>query len=325
MKYLNLLKQGWKGIFLAICVGVVAIIIKNVFKHPVLDPLLVALAIGIIIRSFIKLNDKYISGFTLASSLFIPVGVILYGAVNLNFAKFGNVDTNSVFLLFIVCIVYVISTLVLSNLFGLTEKQGYLIATGSTICGASAIAITSGAIEAEPDDVSNSLIPVYISALIGLFVILPVLAAGLKMSDMDYGIFSGTVLQFTGFVKAAVSDMPAHVKTTALSVKAVRYVGLLFLIPLFSSFVKRRFHIPWFLWFFLGAGVAFSLMPELAKTLRPSFKLILTVLWSIAMGAIGLSADIKKLFTKTGMKALGASFISFLVAIAIYIVGIKML
>jgi uncharacterized integral membrane protein (TIGR00698 family) len=257
--------------------------------------------------------------------LFIPIGVIFYGAVNLNFVKFASVNPVFIFIVLIVFIVYLTSIFFLSSLFDIKEKTAYLIATGSAICGASAIAITSEAVDAEPEDVSNSLIPVFVTALLGLFIFLPFLAVVLKMSGLDYSIMAGTVLQFTGFVKAAVADMPVaggdikDLMALALSIKAVRYVGLLFLIPLFASIVKGRFYIPWYLWAFLTAGLIFSFLPDLAKALNPVFKPILTYLWSIAMAAIGLNANIKVLFSKDGAKAFLISFISFSVATSIFL------
>jgi len=325
LRHLNLIKDGWKGIVICIITGAIAIAIKDITKLSTLDPLLVAMAIGIALRALIKFNDTFISGFRLAPSIFIPVGVILYGAVNLNFTGFAKVDATTLFLIFIVFICYLISTLILSGIFGLKEKTGYLIATGSAICGASAIAITSKAVDAEPSDVSMSLIPVYLSALLGLFFILPFIRQVAMMSDMTYGVFSGGILQFTGFVKAAVANYPVEIRSIALSVKATRYVGLLFVIPLFASFIKGRLYIPWYLGLFLGAGVLFSLMPDLSDAARPICKITLNILWSIAMAAIGLNTNIKTIISKDGIKAFCVSILSFLVAAGVFLGGIKLM
>ncbi|MBU0468167.1 MAG: putative sulfate exporter family transporter [Candidatus Omnitrophica bacterium] len=317
--------QFWKGVLIATLVGLAAVLIETFAEWPILDPLVIAMVIGISLRSFIKFDDDIISGFKLAPSLFIPIGVIFYGAVSLNFTSFIQVDPNYIFTLFIVFIVYIVSGLFLSSVFRLNEKVGYLITAGSAICGASAIAITTKAIDADSDDVSVSLIVVFLSALIGLFIVLPVVASVFNLSELDYAIFSGVVMQFTGFVKAAVSGFSEEVKMVALSVKAVRYVGLLFLIPLFASFSKGKLTIPWYLFAFLAAGIIFTLMPDLAKVLKPAFKIILNVLWSIAMGAIGLNANLKKIFTKSGIKAFAVSFLAFIVAVITYVVSVKCL
>ena len=307
--------KSWKGVLIAAFVGLTAVFIENFFKLPILDPLVVAMVIGIIMKSFVKFDDDIISGFKL----------VFYGAVSLNFSNFIRMDLNSVFTLFIVFIVYILSGIILSNMFGIKEKAGYLITAGSAICGASAIAITSKAIDADADDVSVSLISVFLSALIGLFIVLPVVASVFDISGLDYAVFSGSVMQFTGFVKASVAGLSEEVKIVAQSVKAIRYVGLIFLIPLFASFAKGKLTIPLYLWGFLGAGIAFSLMPDLAKVLNPSFKIILNILWSIAMGAIGLNTNLKSLFTKYGMKVFTVSFITFMSAVITFVVGLKYL
>jgi uncharacterized integral membrane protein (TIGR00698 family) len=319
------LAQNWRGIIIAIIVGVIAVLIREFFGSPILDPLLVALVIGIILRSFIRFNDKFIFGFKLTPLLFIPIGVIFYGAVNLDFVKFASVNPMFIFIVIIVFIVYLTSTFLLSIMLNIDDKTTYLIAAGSAVCGASAIAITSNAVDAEPDDVSNSLIPVFLSALLGLFVFLPFLAVVLRMTGLDYAIMAGAVLQFTGFVKAAITNIPvasANVNdllSLALSVKAVRYIGLLILIPLFASFVRGRFYVPWYLWGFLMAGLIFSFVPDLARAMNPIFKPALTYLWSIAMAAIGLNANLKTLFSANGFKAFIVSFFSFAIATSVFL------
>jgi len=324
MRQLASFKYGWKSMIIPCLIGISAMLIQHYSNMPILDPLILALAIGIFLRTFIAFSENELSAFRLAPTLFIPIGVIFYGAVNLNFVEFAKVDINFIFLAFIVFLVYIITTLFLASVLKLNERIGYLIATGSAICGASAIAITSQAVDAESDDVSLSLISVFFSALIGLFFILPFLNKYFAMTGMEHGVFSGAVLQFTGFVKAAVANASEEVKVAALSVKAIRYVGLIFVIPMFASFVKGKFHVPWFLWAFLGAGILFSFAPPVAQALKPTLKIILTVLWSIAMAAIGLNANLVTLFTKNGLKAFIVSFISFLIAIVIFLGGIKL-
>lgn len=323
--YIEAVKAGWRGMIIAVIIGLVAVYLQEITGNPVLDPLLVAMAIGIIYNSFLKMDSDMARGLTVMPLVFIPVGVIFYGAVNLNFPRFATIDSDYMFLLLIVFLIYIISILYFSALFGLKEKVGYLIATGSAICGASAIMITSDAIEAEPDEVSLSLVPVYISALIGLFFIIPLLSSMMNLFNDEYGILSATVLQFTGFVKAAVSNLPGKVGQMAMSVKAVRYLGLPIIIPLFASFVRGRLHIPWYLWAFLAAGIIFSYIPQLHQLCGTLFRSILNILWSIAMASIGLSANIKTLFTRQGFNALCVSLISFIIAAGTFIVGLKIL
>ncbi|MBN2484016.1 MAG: putative sulfate exporter family transporter [Candidatus Omnitrophica bacterium] len=313
----------WLVVTLAISLFV--FLIGKLIPSPLLDPLLVALTLGIILRLLIKFNDTSLAQLRMAPAFLIPPGVILYGAVNLNFSKLTPLDPNFIFLIFIVFLIYTISCLMFSRLLRLNERTGYLITTGSTICGASAITITSRGIDAEPEEISLSLIPIFIAALIGLFFIMPNVKIMMGLSPTEYGVFAGTVLQFTGFVKAAVADLPGEVQNIAMSVKAVRYVGLLFMIPLFASIIKGKPYVPMVLWFFLGAGLLFSFFPTLTAAVKPFFKTLLNILWSMAMAAIGLNANAKKIFSREGLKALIVSLLSFFIATSVFLTGILIL
>ena len=261
-----------------------------------------------------------------AAMAFISLGVVFYGFTNLNFRTFTQVSADYIFLLVLVFLTYIISILLLSYWIGLKEKTGYLIAAGSAICGASAIAIASRAMDAEPDDISLSLIPVFITALIGLVWLLPFLKEIMNLTDLEYGVFAGTTLHFTGFVKTSIAGLLPEVKAAALAVKTFRYLGLLFIIPVCASFIKNKLHVPWYLWAFLGAGIVSSLLPqELTSRVIPLVKIILNVLWGIAMAAIGLNANMRALFTKTGLKSLTVSFASFLLAVIVFLIGINII
>ena len=312
-------------VLLTLGVSIVVILIQKLIKSPLLDPLLLALTLGIILRLLIKFNQKSLAELRMAPALLIPPGVILYGAVNLNFSKLTPLDPNYIFLIFIVFLVYTVSCLILSRLLKLPERVGYLITTGSTICGASAITITSRSIEAEPDDISLSLIPIFIVALIGLFFIIPNVKIMFGLDAMEYGVFSATTLQFTGFVKAAVAKLPADIQNIAMSIKAVRYLGLLFLIPLFASLIRGKLYIPMVLWFFICAGIIFSFFPAITVRFQPFFKIALNVLWSMAMAAIGLNADVKKIFSREGLKAFIVSLLAFFIAVGVFLAGIWVL
>ncbi|MBU1783863.1 MAG: YeiH family protein [Candidatus Omnitrophica bacterium] len=335
---LNLLKERWQGIAVAVLVGLLGYGLKVMTKSPIADPLLAAMIIGVIAGTGIGKESKLRRGFVIAPVIFIPIGVIFYAAKNLNFTKFARVETSMVVLLIIIMVVYFAVILLMGKFLRQRKQITYLTATGSAICGASAIAIVSPAVDAEPDDVSISLLAVALTAGVGLFMFFPFLAILFDMTNRDYGLLSGSVLQFTGFVKAAVGTMPflkieipaKELASLALSVKAVRYIGLLIAIPLFSSLVKKKFYIPWFLWAFLGAGLLGSWISATneilyTKALVPFIRPIYNISWSIAMAAIGLNVDVKRLSSNNGIKALIMAFAGFLAAIAVFFIGVHVI
>ena len=325
-KYFTLFKTGWLGLLLACAVGFISYFLKELIKSPLVDSLLVAMILGIIIRTAISNNKKLIPGFVLAPLVFIPIGVIFYGAVNLNFVKIAQIDAKFIILLLAIILVYIGVILGLGKFLKQRKQVTYLVATGSAICGASAIAITAPTVEADPDDVSTSLISVFVVASFGLFILLPFLNSLLGMSEQIFALFSGMTLQFTGFVKVAAGELTKEMSSLALSVKAARYIGLLFVIPYFASLIKKKIHIPWFLWAFLGTGLLFSFLPKMIiNSLMPILKPTLDILWAMAMAGIGLNADIKALISDNGLKALLMAFCGFIAAVLTFFIGIAVI
>jgi len=329
------IEKNWFPLLLSFLLGLSAYFLKIYIKSGLLDPLLVAMLFGILIN--IVLRRRWSLSFSTAPLTLIPIGIVFYGMKNLNFVEFSMVNPYVMALLGVIMLTYFGVIFLLGKLLNQRKKITYLTATGSAICGASAIAITSSVIEADPDDVSVSLLSVFAAAMFGLFLLLPFLTLLFGFDNKLYALFSASVLQFTGFVKVSLQTLPFLKEVIsmneaidlALSVKAVRYLGLLIAIPLFASLTKKKFILPWYLWAFLGAGILGSYIYATNETLYkntliPIVKPIYTVLWASAMAAIGLNTDIEKLLGSNGIRALVMSFLGFFTATVVFILGVSM-
>ncbi|RJQ49617.1 MAG: putative sulfate exporter family transporter [Nitrospiraceae bacterium] len=323
------------GLILVITIGVLCTAFTHMLHSSLFDPLLVSLLLGILIGSSSMDMRKYQPGIARAISVFIPVGIVFYGLSSLNFARITEVEPSRLILIIAVMVIYFAVILLSGRLLKQRKQITYLTASGSAICGASAIAVASPAIEAEPDDVSISLLSVAIAAFVGFALVIPFIAALLDIKCRDFCFLSGSTLQFTGLVKIAErytpflrKDMQAsEMLSLALTVKSVRYLGLLVVIPLFSSLVKKKLTFPWFLWAFLAAGVAGTWLYSIEGTrvhskIVPYINPIHVISWSIAMTSIGLKADVKKLLSNNGAKALIMAFAGFFAAIFTFLAGI---
>jgi uncharacterized integral membrane protein (TIGR00698 family) len=325
------------GLFLAVFIGLIGYGAKLFINSPLADPLLVALLFGILGRAALGDNQRFRPGYFFAPAIFLPAGIIFYGAHNLNFAKLIEVEENMLLLLAVVMVVYFAVILALGRLLGQRKQITYLTASGSAICGASAIAVTSPAVEAEPDDVSIALLSVAVAAFVGFSIILPFFAVLFDLTSRSHSVLSGSILQFTGLVKVASKFSPYIKKdmladdilSLAISVKAIRYLGLLIAVPLFASLIKKKIYVPWFLWAFLAAGLLgtwtyvtnFSFYTSF---IVPYIKPIHNISWSIAMAAIGLNANIKELLSNNGTKALIMAFSGFFAATAVFFMGLHL-
>lgn len=321
------------GLCVAFLTGMTAYTLHTVTGSPLIDPLLLALIAGIILRTAIGEQERLIAGFIAAPAIFIPIGIIFYGFHNLNFVRLTEVNAAAIVLLIGVMAVYFSVIVGLGKLLKQKKQITYLTAAGSAICGASAIAVTSPAVDADSEDISISLLAVAITAFAGVAIILPFLHALLHLTFQTFCELSGSVVQFTGLVKFSplLTYVPQDIllqqmQSLSLSLKAVRYLALLVAIPLFASFIRRKLSIPWFLWAFLISGLTGTWIYSTDRTffsesLEPYVQPLHTIVWSIAMAAVGLNANVKSLLSIQGSKALVMAFAGFLAATVAFLIG----
>ncbi|MBI5140837.1 MAG: putative sulfate exporter family transporter [Nitrospirae bacterium] len=331
-KFTKLASDEKHALLISCIVGAVVYGINAVLPHPLFEPLVASMLAGLIIRAVAGERVRLGNATVAASTILIPPGILLYGAGNLNFLHMPGVSVSVMLMLLVVASVFVCVIMAVGKLLGQRDRISYLTAAGSAICGASAIAITAPAVDADSDDISISLIAITLVSIIGLYTLFPLVAITMDFTSTAYAIMSGSLMHFTGFVKQATSDIPhlrgdmtqAQLNSLALSVKSLRYTGLLILIPLFSSLARRRVHIPWYLWGYVAAGTIASLVywadAKLYATCRSSCVIpAYSVLWSIAMAAIGLGTDVRRLLSDHGVHAFVMAFAGFVAALAVFL------
>ncbi|HRZ86325.1 MAG TPA: putative sulfate exporter family transporter [bacterium] len=293
----------WKGILLACLIGTCAFLTGLLPGGiPFAEPLLVALVAGIAVGtllgpgSALRIDPRYVTG------ICIPLGAVFYGARNLNFLTVTGADPKLLYVVGAVAAAYFSSVLMLGALLKQRRQITYLTASGSAVCGASAIAITAPAVDADPDDVSISLVAVTLASFAGVYIICPFAGIVSEMTNKWYSVFASTVLQLTGAVKVAVQNppllppemAPRDAQALGSSVKALRYLILLVSIPALASAVRRKLYVPWFLWAFLAAGLVntWEMMSNAAwytRAVAPYVKYGNEISWSIALAAIGMA------------------------------------
>ncbi|WOT05361.1 YeiH family protein [Shewanella youngdeokensis] len=189
----------------------------------------------------------------------------------------------------------------LTRLLKFDPKTGYLIASGTAICGGSAIAAVSPAIKANSEQAAIALATVFILNSIALFLF-PAIGHALSMTQHDFGVWSAIAIHDTSSVVGAASAYGTEALTTATTIKLAR---ALWIIPvalvsamLFSG-DKNKIALPYFIGFYcLSIAIAYWL-PQGA----PVYEVIFMVskrLLVLCLFLIGAGITLKK------MKATGA-------------------
>ena len=143
------------------------------------------------------------------------------------------------------------------------RKSAYLIATGTAICGGSAIAAVGPVIDADDDQMSMSLATIFILNAIALFVFPPI-GRWIGLSQEQFGLWAAIAIHDTSSVVGAGAAYGQEALQIATTVKLTR---ALWIIPLalVSSLIFRakgkKVSIPWFILLFVLAMVLNTFLP----------------------------------------------------------------
>lgn len=187
---------------------------------------------------------------------------------------------------------------------GLNRETGYLIASGTAICGGSAIAAISPAIKAKDDQIGLALATVFVLNSIALFIF-PVIGHALELDQHTFGTWAAIAIHDTSSVVGAASAYGEEALTTATTLKLAR---ALWIIPvaLFSAFLFRneskKITIPYFIFFYCGAIGFSDLLPQFETFYQAIFDLSKRAL-VVCLFLIGCGISIEKL-KSAGLKPL---------------------
>jgi uncharacterized integral membrane protein (TIGR00698 family) len=296
------------GILLASIVGVVSVGValaeERAFGHPIIEGLVVAILLGMLVRTAWTPPARLEPGVSFAAKQVLEAAVLLLGAsVDLPLLlRTGPSLAVGIVLLVVLGIAFSYG---IGRGLGLPHKLAVLVACGNSICGNSAIAAIGPVIRAEKEHVASSIA---FTAILGVVVVvgLPLLIAPLALSNFQYGVLAGLTVYAVPQVLAAAFPVSVLSGQVGTLVKLVR-VLMLGPVVLFFAFHHRndadappatRFQmtrfVPWFIVGFLVLAVLRS-SGAVSAASAPPMKIISTWMTVAAMAALGLGVDLKAL------------------------------
>ena len=144
---------------------------------------------------------------------------------------------------------------VLGKLLRVNPKNAYLIASGTAICGGSAIAAVSPIIDADDNDTSLALATIFILNAIALFIFPPI-GHALGLTEQQFGTWAAIAIHDTSSVVGAGAAYGTEALQVATTIKLTRALWIfplaLVSIAIFRS-KGKKIAIPWFIFMFIGA------------------------------------------------------------------------
>ena len=298
--------------------NVLAIEVFGTTKSPI-STVLIAILLGIIMGNAFTPRPGMMVGLDFTQQYILKLGIIFLG-IRLSFdefLKFGYIAIP----LIIICIIGVLILIkLLIKKVPISSKMSYLIAIGTSVCGATAIVATAPVINAKKTEIA------YAIANITLFGVIAMLAYPyfaewyFSGNELKAGLFLGTSIHETSQVAAAglIYDQQFNSPETlnvATVTKLIRNTFLVIMIPLFAYLYSRGevknkdysiFSIfPYFVLGFIGMILFRNLGDQIFTAgdqnysvwikLIEYIKILATTFLTMAMAAVGISINLNEL------------------------------
>ena len=185
----------------------------------------------------------------------------------MNFYSAINAGKDSLILTISTIILVLALGYIIGRLLNIEQKTSYLVASGTAICGGSAIAAVSPIIDADPKQISVALGTVFILNAVAL-LIFPIIGHYFNLTQYQFGLWSAIAIHDTSSVVGAASAYGEEALRIATTVKLGR---ALWIIPLsiFTILInkkgKKGIDIPYFIGFFILAMLISTFLPQLGS------------------------------------------------------------
>ena len=299
----NRLSSLLPGVLVSLAVSIAAVCTgwgeERVFGRPIIEPLVVAILFGMLVRAVRAAGARQESGVRFVAKDVLEVAVCLLGATMDVPRLFASGPALAIGIVTVVAVAlsggYLIGRVV-----GLSPKLAVLVACGNAICGNSAIAAVAPVIGADREDVAASIA---LTAVLGVIAVLglPLLIPLLGYTNYQYGVLAGLTVYAVPQVLAAAFAVSVLSGQVATVVKLARVLMLGPVVLFFSlrgrassdrPVVRRGALVPWFVAGFVVLATLRSIgaVPDAAAN---ASKLVASWLTISAMAALGLSSDLR--------------------------------
>ena len=311
------MQETYKGIGFCLLIAIPAFLLGKQFE--VIGGPVFAILIGMCLALLVKESGSLQAGIKFTSKKILQYAVILLG-FGMNLTDILVKGRQSLPIILATISTSLVISFILYKVMHIPARISTLVGVGSSICGGSAIAATAPVIDADDEEIAQSISVIFLFN-VAAALLFPALGGLLGLGDEGFGLFAGTAVNDTSSVTAAAAAWDgmhpgANTLDTATIVKLTRTLAI---IPITLALALRRtararraggagegsFSLrrvfPFFLLFFMLASLittGASLAGVDAAAFAP-FKELSKFFIIMAMTAIGLNTDLIKL-VRTG-------------------------
>ena len=329
------------GLAIAVLIASVAFVVEYVVKNntPVIvSPLVIAVVLGALISNTGMFPEKSRAGLSFAARNFLRLGIVLLG-LQLSFSQVRELGAPGLALVIVVVSITFVGTQWLGKKMGLSSGLSLLVATGFSICGASAIAAMRPVSDADDDDMAYAIALVTICGTLAIFM-LPAIGEVIGFSGAEFGSWVGASVHDVAQTVATASSGNADAQNAAIVVKLTRVMLLAPLVAAVSFARYRKLNranvtnpitqktknppiVPIFIIGFIAA-ISINSSFNLPSEFLSDVKWIEKSLLACALVGLGAGVDTRKL-RRVGTRPLALGLTSWVLVATLSAIGVLLL
>ncbi len=264
-------------------------------------PMILAIVLAILVRALFGLPALLVAGTAFAARPLLRAAVILLG-LQLTFADLAALGPGGLAVIAGSLAATFVLTLWLGRLFGVERGLTELIAAGTSVCGASAVAAANSATRAGEADVAYAIACVTLFGTLAMLAY-PLVPALAGLDAAGYGLFVGASVHEVAQVAGAGFQHSAAAGEAAMVAKLSRVMLLAPVVFVLAALARRRARVgghgqgdcsvpvPWFVLGFLAMAGLASLI-DIPGAVTGGAATTTTVLLTLALAAMGLQTDL---------------------------------
>lgn len=311
------------GILLASIVTGAAFSLHEVPGFGLFSPMILAVIIGMIFANVVGTPSVTLTGIGVCQRQLLRLGIVCLG-FQVTAGQFLEIGASGIGIAALALTGTFFFTLAFGRLLGVERGLTQLIAAGTAICGASAIAAVNGVTKARDQDVAYAVAMVTLFGTLAMLA-LPPLAVVLGLDAHEFGLWAGASIHEVAQVVGASFQAGPVAGETGTIAKLARVAMLAPLVLLLGVFLRgtsgdatARPPVPWFIFGFAGAVLLNSLV-ELPLWTKPVIMLATSLLLALGLAGMGLKTEFSQI------RALGARPLLLAATAAVFIASLSLM
>jgi uncharacterized integral membrane protein (TIGR00698 family) len=306
------------GLALTVAIAALAYAIRRVPGVDTFSPMILAILLGILFHNLFGTPARARAGVVFSLRRILRLAIILLG---LQLTASQVVEVGGTGIAIIVATLAATFTLAkaMGRVLGVERGLAELIAAGTSVCGASAVIATNTVTRGSDEDVAYAVACVTVFGTFSMFLY-PTLGTLLQLDMHRYGLWAGSSIHEIAQVVAAAFQHGREAGESGTIAKLSRVMLLAPLVMTLGIVAARggrhgakadgKAPMPWFVLGFI-AMIGLNSLEIVPAEATHAVTPVTTFLLTVALAAMGLETDIRKLRAK-GVRPLALGALSWL-------------